>query len=504
VVLHTTFSTYLPWSQPFLYDFLKAMDRHVTGVVLCNRTENLDRFPLPHVYSVPASHLVHPSLGALAAASLCRAWQPRVVHVGRSGVYSLLLKQLLRIPLVTTFGGRDASVHATLPHMDQLYALLFRASDRIVAVSAALRDQLVAAGAPAERVEVIPRGTDVRTFAFVPRAARGDGGPVRFLMVGRLAEKKGHRYALQALRRLVDDGLNVQLTIVGDGSLAQSIGQLCSELGLTRVVHLAGGVDSARVRDHMAEADVLVHCSVTSADGDREGIPNAIVEGAATGLPVIGTRHGGIVEAVDDGRTGLLIPERDVEALAAAMRRVAESSTLRLSLGEAAAQRARTEFDAERQVMRYAALYRELARQAGTSSAWFPPDFARRLVDSMRERTNADEYSIVELLALLGGPRRVHRPRAAASGTRGRPIADDVRHRVARISPRVKAAMRSMVVEIIRMQHRRGGRSRRLEQLDRMVLAYLARGGSLTALDERWSLADLESYLASRDRPSRP
>ena len=503
-VLHTTFSTYLPWSQPFLYDFFKALEPHATNVVLCNRTENLDRFPLPHVYTVPASHLVHPSLGALMAASLSRAWQPRVIHAhfGRSGVYSLLLKQLLGVPLVTTFGGRDASVHATLPHLNHLYALLFRASDRIVSVSTELRDHLVSAGAPADRVEVIRRGTDVRTFAFVPRVARGDGEPVRFLMVGRLAEKKGHRYALRAVRRLADDGVNVRLTIVGDGSLAQPIRRLCSELGLDRHVGLTGGVDSSLVRDHMARSDVLVHCSVTGADGDREGIPNAVVEAAATGLPVIGTRHGGIAEVIEDGRTGLLVDESDVAGLAAAMRRLAESSSLRLSMGEAAAQRARRDFDAERQVARHVALYRELVRNAPPASTWFPPDFPRHLVDSTRERTNANEYSLVELLALVGGPRRVQLPRPAPSGARGRPIADDVRHRVARLSPRVKAALRSAVVQIIRLRDRRRGRGRRLEQLDRMVLAYLARGGSVTALDEHWTLADLEAYLRRVDRPA--
>jgi glycosyltransferase involved in cell wall biosynthesis len=503
-VLHATFSTYLPWSQPFLHDFFRAMERHTTNVVLCNRTENLDRFLLPHVYTVPASHLVHPSLGVLMAASLSRAWRPRVIHAhfGRSGVYALLLKQLLGIPLITTFGGRDASVHASLPHLNHLYALLFRASDRIVAVSAELRDQLVTAGAPGDRIEVIRRGTDVRTFAFVSRVATGDRQPARFLMVGRLAEKKGHRYALQAVRRLVDDGLNVRLTIVGDGSLAQPIRQLCGELGLDRNVQLTGGVDSSHVRQHMAESDVLVHCSVTGADGDREGIPNAVVEAAATGLPVVGTRHGGIVEAVEHGRTGLLVAERDVEGLASAMRQLAESTSLRLSMGEAAAQRARTDFDAERQVVCHATLYRDLVRNPPPASTWFPPDFPRLLVDSMRERTNANEYSLVELLALVGGPRRVQLPRRALSGARGRSIADDVRHRLARLSPRVKAVVRSGVVEMIRLRDRWRGPGPRVDPLDRMVLAYLARGGSLDALEEDWTLADLDAYLRRMEHPS--
>ena len=121
-VLQAKFSAYLSWSQPFLHSLISRLDDHVRNVIVCNRTENLNRFPVNHVERLPTRYLVEPRLGVLAASYLRRTWQPDVMHAhfGWSGLRLILMKQILRIPLVVTFGGRDVGLQMNLPDFDRL------------------------------------------------------------------------------------------------------------------------------------------------------------------------------------------------------------------------------------------------------------------------------------------------------------------------------------------------------------------------------------------------
>src|SRR3990172_12273665 len=162
-VLQAKFSAYLAWSQPFIHNLVSAVGDHVRNVVVCNRTENLDRFPTPTVVRLRHRFLVEPSPGLRAAAYLRRHYQPDLIHAhfGWSGIRMLFLKQFLRIPLVTTFGGRDVAVQMKLPAFDRLYQILLDAAEWIVCVSDDLRAELVAAGVDGKRIEVIRRGTSL-------------------------------------------------------------------------------------------------------------------------------------------------------------------------------------------------------------------------------------------------------------------------------------------------------------------------------------------------------
>ena len=110
----------------------------------------------------------------------------------------------------------------------------------------------------------------------------------------------------------------------------------------------------------MADSDILLHPSLTPEDGDREGIPNAVIEGQATGLPVVSTRHGGIPELVVDGETGLLVGEYETASLSDALRQLLASKERRLQLGAAGRERIVREFSLEQQAQRYLEMYREL------------------------------------------------------------------------------------------------------------------------------------------------
>jgi hypothetical protein len=116
-VLQCKFSAYLSWSQPFIHNLVTGVGRYVDNVVVCNRTENLDRFRVPQVVRFPVRYTTEPRLALLAAAHLERAHRPDLIHAhfGWSGLRMLLMKQYLRIPLVVTFGGRDLGVQMRMP-----------------------------------------------------------------------------------------------------------------------------------------------------------------------------------------------------------------------------------------------------------------------------------------------------------------------------------------------------------------------------------------------------
>ena len=168
--------------------------------------------------------------------------------------------------------------------------------------------------------------------------------------------------ALEALALLAARGVPLRLRIVGEGPERSALEQAAHEQGIAERVSFEGRTDRAGVRDAMAWADVFVQCSVTTPEGDREGIPNVVVEAAATGLPVVATRHGGIPETMREGETGLLVPEGEPRALAAALEALAAEPERRWKMGEAAARFVREHLDEEAQIRGHLALYEALGR----------------------------------------------------------------------------------------------------------------------------------------------
>ncbi len=420
-VLQAKFAAYLSWSQPFLHTLIDRLGEHVENVVLCNRTENLERFPVKHVERLPTRYLVQPRLGVLAASYLRKTWHPDVIHghFGWSGLRLLLMQRLLEVPLVVSFGGRDLGMQVHLPGYDRLYAALLDACDAIICVSADLRDKALEAGADPSRVHVIHRGADLDGFAFVDRGARPAPKTVTVLMVGRIVRKKGHEDALNAIARLAAERLDVRLVVVGEGEDYHQVRRLRRRLGLGRRVELRGATDHAGVRAAMAEADLLLHCSITPPTGDVEGIPNVVVEAQATGLPVVVTRHGGIPEAMRDGETGTVVPENDVDALVAALRPLIQDRAHRLETGERARAFVREHFDVTRQVERHLAIYRDVVEKGPRARGRALPDDYLKLIDDtlLAQRIeHPTEFSIAELMERLVWARRFEEEAAGGAG----------------------------------------------------------------------------------------
>lgn len=159
--------------------------------------------------------------------------------------------------------------------------------------------------------------------------------PYRLLAVGRFARTKGFPELLTAMARLQRERVPVRLTLVGDGHWRRRLLALRKRLRLTDVVDMPGFVPHDQLRDFMQNHDVLVVPSVVHRNGDRDGIPNVIMEALSQCMPVVATDVCGISEVIRDGETGLLVPQRDPRALALAVRRVLENKEQTRRMAEA-------------------------------------------------------------------------------------------------------------------------------------------------------------------------
>jgi glycosyltransferase involved in cell wall biosynthesis len=363
-VYQAKFQTYLLWSQPFLYRLFESLQSKTRQIVLTQRVENADLYPLPVIKRLNSRIFYSPYHAHVAACELQQRYRGDLIHAhfGFTAYKLMLLKHFMRIPMVVTFGGTDLASHAARPKTGELYRVLFEVAEQLVAVSEDLRQSAIQLGCPPEKIVTIHRGVDTETFQFVDRGSHGERD-FGILMVSRLSRKKGHLDAIAALSGLGKDVADWHLTVVGSGPEEASIRKCVGERGLTGKVTFTGNLPIQEVRRLMAGSDILLHPSVTPVDGDREGIPNALMEGQATGLPVISTRHGGIPELIADGETGLLVGERDTAALTDALRQLLSSKQKRLQLGAAGRERMVREFSLGRQAERYLEVYRDLSER---------------------------------------------------------------------------------------------------------------------------------------------
>jgi colanic acid/amylovoran biosynthesis glycosyltransferase len=245
-------------------------------------------------------------------------------HFGPMGARAVRLRQagIVRGRVATFFHGFDVSALVRRAGSGT-YGQLFGSGDLFLPISDHWRQRLIALGCPAARTAVHRMGIDCSLFDFAIRD-RAEGEPLRLVTVARLVEKKGVEYAIRAVARLVEKGVDVVYSVVGDGPLRGALEKLVTELGLSGRVKILGALSHADVVALLASSHIMVAPSVTASNGDMEGIPVAIMEAMASGLPVVSTQHSGIPELISDGVTGYLVPERDTDALAEKLHHVAE------------------------------------------------------------------------------------------------------------------------------------------------------------------------------------
>lgn len=284
-----------------------------------------------------------------------------IIHCqfGTHGLEGLCVKQVLAetAKLVTSFRGFDASY--SVHKRPDLYKELFMEGDLFLPVSQSLKDRIVQLGCDDSKIVVLPSGIDFQKLGYSPKKVC-HGEPIQVITVGRLIEKKGIAYAIQSIDKIVKSGKFINYSVIGDGELRGDLERLIEERDLKEHVHLLGWKTHDEVIRLLESAHILIAPSVTTKDGDQEGIPNAIKEAMAMGLPVIGTQHGGIPELVEDGVSGFLVLERDVDAIADRLSYLIDHSEKWADMGRAGRARVETYYDIKALNDRLVVLYGQI------------------------------------------------------------------------------------------------------------------------------------------------
>ncbi len=280
------------------------------------------------------------------------------IYFGHTGVHLLPFIRRWPKPVVVSFHGADVMPREDRPgYLDNLKALL-REIPLVMVRSESLRDRLLDLGCPLEKIRMNRTGIPMDAFPVTPRTFPEDG-QWRFVQACRLIEKKGLDVALRAFAGFCGTFPQSTFTIAGEGPLREEIGKLAAHLGVADRVHFAGFLGGSQLNDLYAHSHAFVHPSQVTDDQNQEGVPNSMLEAMATGLPVLSTLHGGIPEAVDDGRAGVLVPERDVDGLLAAMLRFAAEPETWGRMGAAAALDVADRFGQEAAITALENVYRE-------------------------------------------------------------------------------------------------------------------------------------------------
>jgi colanic acid/amylovoran biosynthesis glycosyltransferase len=253
----------------------------------------------------------------------------QVVHVffGHIAVSLLPFLKACPKPIVVSFHGADVGVDVTKPAFAAALQEVFNISQLVLARSESLLHGLRALGCPPEKLRLQRTGIPLDQWKFSARPWPADGEWV-LLQACRLVKKKGLLTTLAAFREFSIGHPKARLVLAGDGPLRESLEQTAREWGLADRVSFPGFLDQKALREMVAQAHIFLHPSETPENGDQEGVPNAMLEAMATGLPALATRHGGIPEAVTDGVSGYLVAEGDSAALAAKLQSLCTQEAL--------------------------------------------------------------------------------------------------------------------------------------------------------------------------------
>jgi glycosyltransferase involved in cell wall biosynthesis len=288
------------------------------------------------------------------------------VFFGNVAIHLLPLLRRCSIPIVVSFHGSDVAGSMASAGYSEALVELFSLATVVPCRSKQLASRVAGLGCPEAKTRLMR--TAVPDLTFVEREPPGNG-EWRIVQAARLVPKKGVSAALHAFAAFRRRHPGATFTIAGEGPLEKELRRTAAELGVGDQVQFAGFLPQRALQDLFFQSHVFLHPSET-AGGDVEGIPNAMLEAMATGLPVVSTRHGGIPEVIEDGWNGLLCGEGDVEGVTSALLRLAGNPSLYRALARQASDSVHRQFSRERQVAAIEEIYNDaLFGHAHQSSA---------------------------------------------------------------------------------------------------------------------------------------
>ncbi len=285
-----------------------------------------------------------------------------IIHCqfGPNGLKGMCFREcgLINGKVITTFRGYDVTSYPRR-RGTKVYRRLFQKGDLFTANSRFLAEKARALGCPPERLLDLHTGVDLSKFTYSHNQFE-PGDSVRILTVGRLFEVKGVEYGIRAVAEVLRMFPRVRYQIAGDGPLLEQLRKLAGDLGITQHVEFLGGQTENQIIDLYAHAHIFLLPGVTARGGDEEGQGGVLAEAQATGLPVVASRVGGIPEAILDGRSGFLVPQREVTALAAKLTYLIRHPQLWDQMGRAGREHVEQHYDLEKLNDRLVEIYDRL------------------------------------------------------------------------------------------------------------------------------------------------
>jgi glycosyltransferase involved in cell wall biosynthesis len=359
-----------------IYRQITALKR-CAPVVIAQKREQIDRFPFEPVEIVPkpAAHLLRrfwfrqvrdapwqiSDAELRALLDVLRKTEARLLHIyfGQIAVHLLPLIRAWKNPSIVSFHGADVRVDMNKPAYREATLQMLAAVNLVLVRSESLRRVLVDLGCDPKKIEIQRTGIPLEEFPFRERNFPTNG-EWQFVQAGRLIEKKGLPVTLRAFEAFLRQYPNATLTIAGEGPLLGELQKLARELNIDRRVSFTGFISQAQLRDLYYRSHIFLHASQTGHDGNQEGVPNSMLEAMASGLPVFATEHGGIPEAIEDGVSGLLVPERDHDALSQALLNAAQDPDFLSRIARSGADSVRKKFDLRTQARRLEDIYLQM------------------------------------------------------------------------------------------------------------------------------------------------
>ena len=328
-------ATFLKPEMLHIYRQITSLKR-VEPFVIAQKREEVERYPFERIAIVgkPATHFARRfwfkqmreapwqmSPGEVKKlTSVLAKVNAELLHIyfGHIAVHLLPLIQAWPKPSVVSFHGADVMVDLDKPAYRAATQQMLEAVRLVLVRSESLGRALINLGCPAGKIRLQHTGIPVDEIPFRPREWPMNGA-WKSVQACRLIEKKGLRVSLRAFAKFAERHPASTFTIAGEGPLRNELGQLAAELGIADKIFFPGFISQTQLRDLFYQSHIFLHPSEVSGDGNQEGVPNSMLEAMASGLPVFATEHGGIPEAIENGRSGILVNERDDNALAHAL-----------------------------------------------------------------------------------------------------------------------------------------------------------------------------------------
>jgi glycosyltransferase involved in cell wall biosynthesis len=374
-------ATFLKPEMLHIYRQITALQR-IRPLVIAQKRESAEKFPFNEIEIVPKprSHFLRrfwfrqvcnkpwqiSAAELRAMTDILNCARAQVVHIffGHIAVHLLPLIRTWPKPRVVSFHGADVLVDMDKRAYRDATKQMLDLVTRVFVRSASLQRAVVGLGCDKNKIDIVRTGIPLGEFPFRERDFP-ENGEWRFLQASRLVQKKGIATTLHAFTDFLTHYPRATLTIAGEGPMSDELHELIRRLKIADRVALPGFLSPEKLRDVYYASHIFLHPSETGSDGNQEGIPNSMLEAMATGLPVFATDHGGIPEAIENGVSGILVPERDHEALSQALLQSVPDQHLLVRLARNGANVVAEKFDQRKQICQLEEIYFGMLGKSG-------------------------------------------------------------------------------------------------------------------------------------------